>query len=99
MSTVTLDIAQANLSDLIEDDSNQKIVSMASMWEMAIKISIGRLKVSEPFELLIPRQIQINGFELLPIQYEHALLHYIPHLPQTGCRQAAKRTMRLPNWP
>ena len=42
----------------IEDNSNQKIVSMASMWEMAIKISIGRLKVSEPFELLIPRQIQ-----------------------------------------
>jgi PIN domain nuclease of toxin-antitoxin system len=38
----------------IEDDSNQKIVSMASMWEMAIKISIGRLKVSEPFESLIP---------------------------------------------
>jgi len=55
----------------IEDDSNEKIVSMASMWEMAIKISIGRLKVSEPFELLIPRQIQINGFELLPIQFEH----------------------------
>ena len=55
----------------IEDDSNQKIVSMASMWEMAIKISVGRLKVSEPFELLIPRQIQINGFELLSIQLEH----------------------------
>jgi PIN domain nuclease of toxin-antitoxin system len=65
----------ANLSDKartsIEDDSNQMIISMASMWEMAIKISIGRLKVSEPFELLIPSQIQINGFELLPIQLEH----------------------------
>ena len=38
----------------IEDDGNQKIVSMASMWEMAIKISIGNLNVSEPFELPIP---------------------------------------------
>lgn len=65
----------SNLSEqaktFIEDDSNEKIVSMASMWEMAIKISIGRLKVSEPFESLIPRHIQINGFELLPIQFEH----------------------------
>lgn len=55
----------------IEDDSIEKIVSMASMWEMAIKISIGRLTLSEPFEFLIPRQLQINGFELLPIQFEH----------------------------
>ena len=55
----------------IEDYSNDKLVSMASMWGMAIKISIGRLKLSEPFESLIPHQIQINGFELLPIQFDH----------------------------
>ena len=60
-----------NARTSIEDDSNEKIVSMASMWEMAIKISIERLTLSEPFELLIPRQLQINGFELLPIRFEH----------------------------
>ena len=63
----------------IEDDGNEKLVSMASMWEMAIKISIGRLKVLESFEFLIPRQIQINGFELLPIQFEHvSKVSYLP---------------------
>lgn len=55
----------------IEDAANEKFVSMASIWEMAIKISIGRLTLSEPFDRLIPSQMQMNGFDLLPIRFEH----------------------------
>ena len=55
----------------IEDVANEKFISMASIWEMAIKISIGRLSLTEPFERFIPRQIQMNGFDLLPILFEH----------------------------
>jgi PIN domain nuclease of toxin-antitoxin system len=55
----------------IEDAANEKLISIASIWEMAIKISIGRLSLSEPFERFIPHQIQINGFDLLPILFEH----------------------------
>ena len=58
--------------DHIEDERNQKLPSMASIWEMAIKVSIGRLILSEPFETLISRQIEINGFELLSIKFDHA---------------------------
>ena len=52
---------------LIEDDQN----SVASLWEIAIKSSIGKLSLSAPFDQLIPQQLSINGFELLPIEIAH----------------------------
>jgi PIN domain nuclease of toxin-antitoxin system len=55
----------------IEDPSNQPFLSMASLWEMAIKISIGRLELSCPFAELIPQQMSLNGIELLDIRIEH----------------------------
>jgi len=57
--------------ELIEDQSNAKLVSVASLWEIGIKISLGRLDLAQPFEELIPRQMQINGFGLLPLRIPH----------------------------
>ena len=34
--------------ELIEDPANAKVVSAASLWEMAIKISLGRLHLRSP---------------------------------------------------
>ncbi len=56
---------------LIEDIANEKFVSIASIWETAIKISIGKMSLSAPFDVLFPHQLKINGFELLPIKIEH----------------------------
>jgi len=56
---------------LIEDASNEKFVSIVSIWETAIKVSIGKMSLSAPFDVLFPHQIQINGFELLPVKIEH----------------------------
>jgi PIN domain nuclease of toxin-antitoxin system len=53
---------------LIEDADNQPLLSMASLWEMAIKLSIGKLSLGEPFETLIPEQMRLNGIELLQIE-------------------------------
>lgn len=49
----------------IEDADNQLLLSMASLWEMAIKLSIGKLSLGKPFERLIPEQMRLNGIELL----------------------------------
>ena len=57
--------------ELIEDQANAKVVSAASLWEMAIKISLGRLRLAKPFEELIPRQMELNGFGLLPFRISH----------------------------
>ena len=56
---------------LIEDQENFKFVSAASFWDMGIKISLGRLSLARPFEDLIPRQMELNGFALLPLRIAH----------------------------
>jgi PIN domain nuclease of toxin-antitoxin system len=56
---------------LIDDASNQPFLSVANLWEMAIKLSLGKLSLAQPFELLIPQQMQLNGIELLGIQIDH----------------------------
>lgn len=61
----------ANARMLIEDASNQSMFSIASVWEMAIKVSIGKLRLGQSFETLIPQQIKLNGIELLKISFSH----------------------------
>ncbi len=56
---------------LIEDEKNRKFISVASLWEIAIKSSIGKLSLSAAFDQLIPQQLRLNGFELLPIEIAH----------------------------
>ena len=63
----------------IEDPGNQPLLSMASLWEMAIKVSIGRLKLSVPFEELIPEQMDLNGIDVLDIRTEHVA--QVVHMP------------------
>lgn len=57
----------------IEEDSNNKIVSIASIWEIAIKVSLKRLKFAHGFEQFLTL-IEDNGFEILPISFEHAVI-------------------------
>ena len=45
-------------------------VSQASLWEMAIKVSIGRLQVDLPE---LERQVPLQGFRWLPIRNAHLL--------------------------
>jgi len=56
---------------LIEDVSNQPFLSVASLWEMAIKMSLGKLSLGQPFETLIPQQLSLNGIALLGITISH----------------------------
>lgn len=56
---------------LIEDGANDAFLSVASLWEMAIKISLGRLQLAQPFEILIPQQLSLNHIGLLGITISH----------------------------
>lgn len=56
---------------LIEDAANEKFVSIVSIWETAIKVNIGKMSSSAPFDVLFPHQLEVNGFELLPAKVEH----------------------------
>jgi PIN domain nuclease of toxin-antitoxin system len=61
----------ARAKDLIEDTRNEKWLSVASVWEMAIKVSVGKLTLHQPFDILLTDQLQRNGIELLPITLPH----------------------------
>ena len=61
-----------NAKAAIEAEDVLNFVSIASLWEMAIKISLGRLKLKTPFNQ-ISRQIEENGFEVLPVTFEDTL--------------------------
>ena len=57
---------------MIVDPDNQKLVSIASIWEIAIKVAVGKIQLGEPARTFLPREITRNNFDLLPISLEHA---------------------------
>lgn len=68
-------MGSANLSvnarALIENPANERLLSVASLWEIAIKTSLGKLALSAPFDELIPAQLKLNGIDLLNIKVDH----------------------------
>jgi len=63
----------------IDEISVIKYVSIASLWEIVIKLSKGKLEFTQPFSTLIA-QMELNGFELLSISFEDTLeLSTLPH--------------------
>lgn len=69
----TLDDSQLSLTAkrFIEKTGNQIFVSPASIWEIAIKIRLGKYTLAFPFEDFIEHQLNINSFHLLPILPSH----------------------------
>jgi PIN domain nuclease of toxin-antitoxin system len=46
-------------------------VSLASCWEIAIKVSLEKLKLEAPVDRFIPEQLAVNSFSLLSIEFAH----------------------------
>lgn len=53
---------------LLADESNELLVSMASLWEIAIKVATGKLTAGLDWEGYLPKM----GAQLLAIDLEHA---------------------------
>lgn len=58
---------------LIEEKGIVNFVSIISLWEISIKISLGKLEILTPFSNF-SQLINENGFEILPISFEDILL-------------------------
>jgi len=56
----------------IEGENVTNFVSIASLWEIAIKVSLNKLELKTPFNQ-INMQLLKNGFELLPVTFEDTL--------------------------
>jgi PIN domain nuclease of toxin-antitoxin system len=57
---------------LIEDPANQKLVSVATCWEIAIKVGLKKLDLGEPATTFLLRELATNRFDLLGIELAHA---------------------------
>jgi PIN domain nuclease of toxin-antitoxin system len=55
----------------IRNGGNQPLLSIASVWEIAIKVGIGRLPIPQPLRTFIPEQLRSNRIGLLPIELRH----------------------------
>ncbi len=55
----------------IANAENQCFLSLASSWEMVIKLSLGKLKLPDAIERFIPQQLAENGFSQLTIDFRH----------------------------
>ena len=56
----------------IEDPKSIKYISVVTFWEIAIKLSLGKLEIEVPFKELQIQAIK-NGFEILPLTFDHSL--------------------------
>lgn len=48
-------------------------VSLASCWEIAIKVSLGKLTITASLERFLTEQMALNGIEPLPITIGHVV--------------------------
>ncbi len=58
---------------LIDNPDNTKFLSIASLWEIAIKVSLGKLALNKPFEKLFPEQLHFNRIEILDITVDNLI--------------------------
>lgn len=55
----------------MEDDANERFISEATPWEMAIKLALGKLRLQSDFAVIFPDVLNANGYLMLPSSFEH----------------------------
>lgn len=55
----------------ISNPGNECLLSLASCWEMAIKLSLGKLRLPSAIERFIPEQLAANAIRQLGIDFRH----------------------------
>ena len=70
----------ARVRTLCADPANELFFSVASAWEMQIKMQLGKLALRMPLQYVIERQVQ-DGLRVLDVSLPHIfeLQHLPPH--------------------
>ncbi|MCF2495647.1 type II toxin-antitoxin system VapC family toxin [Dyadobacter chenhuakuii] len=63
----------AKALEAIENTNNKKFVSVASLWEIAIKTSLGKLTLQKPLDTFLSELVQ-SDIQILPISINQVLL-------------------------
>lgn len=62
-----------NARSLLEDTDNVLYLSIASIWEIAIKLSLNKLEIELPLHEFISKQLNSNDIQELSIQRHHVM--------------------------
>ncbi len=57
----------------LEDTENSLYISIASIWEISIKKSLGKLKLPVPTTTFVSSNCSANGITTLNVEIEHAI--------------------------
>ncbi len=63
----------------ILDPSHELYVSLASIWELQLKLAKGKITLSRPLEALVADQCHTNGIQILGIEPRH--VYHLAKLP------------------
>ena len=66
--------------ELIGNGENALVFSVASCWEIAIKVGLGKLTLPEPVDVWVPSRLAQQGMTALPVELAHVLR--VAGLPQ-----------------
>jgi len=58
---------------LLNDKSNTLFLSVASLWEMQVKLAIGKLELRLPLDEMLREQQRNLGIQVLPVTMPHVL--------------------------
>jgi len=64
----------ARARTLIEEPNTRVLLSVASLWETVVKVSVGKLPLTKSISQLVREDVQSNGMELLPINVGHLVI-------------------------
>lgn len=59
-------------AQLIENPDTDVFVSVVSIWEIAIKASLGKLPPPVGFQDSLEGKLKASGFNILPVEFQHA---------------------------
>lgn len=67
----TPETLSAQVRQICQDTSNELYISLASLWEVQIKLSLGKLKFPHQLSEIVQWQQQNNAVQILPIRLSH----------------------------
>jgi len=65
--------------EILQDPETDRILSMASVWEVSLKFALGKLRLPEAPDRYVPDRLALSMTRILPIELRHAL--HVAQLP------------------
>lgn len=69
--TLEPDRLSDSVAQIIQDRQNSLFLSMASIWEMQIKLQVGKLNLQLPLQQVIADQKRVNELRVVMIEESH----------------------------